>query len=154
MAKLKPYLDADQTRQLMVENIHLLLEEGKLPTPLEQKCCALMSFYLNPPPAGYQYHWNHLWVLGPGFNSLYTRLQKLLFESVPAAKQPATRLKRQLEAAEIAIELWEKGHHFDEESGHVRIVPIPKPKAPPTPEQVALRKASIRATWRNGSRNS
>jgi hypothetical protein len=154
MAKQKPYLDAIETRSKLIQNIESLLDEGAIVPELEQKCYALLSFYRNPPPSGHQYSWNHLWVMSTEFNKAYLRMQTLLWGEIEAAKQKATRLKRRLEAAALAIELWEKGHHFDEETGHVRIVPIPEAKLAPTPEQVALRKASINATWRNGSRNS
>jgi hypothetical protein len=154
MAKQKPYLDGAATRSKMLQNIESLLDEEAMPVPLEQKCCALLSFYRNPPPPGHQYSWNHLWVMSTEFNKAYLRMQALLWGEIESAKQKATRLRRRLEAAELAIELWEKGHNFDEESGYVRIVPVPAPKPPPTPDQLALRKASINATWRNGSRNS
>jgi hypothetical protein len=157
MAKQKPYKDGNVTKTLMVENIRQLLDEGVLVgqhSHLEQQCVALMSFYNNPPGEGYQYHWNHLWVMCSEFNQLYTKLQKLLWEDIDASKQPKTRLNRRIAAAELAISIWVKGHHFDEETGMVKIVPEPTPKAPPTPEQIALRKASINATWRNGNRNS
>lgn len=154
MAKQKPYFDADQTRSKMVQNITSLLDEGELTsTPLEQKCIALASFYRNPPPPGTQYHWNHLWVMCCEFNQLYTRLQKLLWEDIESAKQPKTQLKRRIEAAELTTTIWIKGHHFDEETGHVLIVPVPQPKTQ-TAEDKALREASVQATWRRGSRNS
>jgi hypothetical protein len=154
MAKQKPYLDGIETRSKMLQNIESLLDEEAMPEELEQKCFALMSFYRNPPPAGMQYHWNHLWVMSVEFNQLYTKLQKLLWEDIEAAKQPKTRLKRRVAAAELTITVWEKGHHFDEETGMVKIVPVPKPKAPPTEAELALRRASINATWRGGSRDS
>ena len=157
MAKQKPYKDGNVTKTLMVENIRSLLDEGVLATQyphLEQQCVALMSFYSNPPGEGYQYHWNHLWVLCCEFNQLYTKLQDLLFEKIEASKQGATRIKRRIAAAELTISIWTNGHHFDEETGMVIVVPVPAPKAPPTPEQIALRRASIEATWRNKSRNS
>lgn len=154
MAKQKPYFDADQTRSKMVQNITSLLDEGELTsTPLEQKCIALASFYRNPPPPGTQYPWNHLWVMCCEFNQLYTRLQKLLWEDIESAKQPKTQLKRRIEAAELTTTIWIKGHHFDEETGHVLIVPVPQPKTQ-TAEDRALREASVQATWRRGSRNS
>lgn len=153
MAKLKPYFDAIETRSKMLRNIETLLEEGAMPKELEQRCFALMSFYRNPPPSGYQYHWNALWVMCSEFNQLYTRLQKLLWEDIEASKQAKTKLKRRVEAAQLTIDVWIKGHHFDEETGHVLIVPVPKPKAP-TSEELELRKASINATWRKGSRDS
>jgi hypothetical protein len=154
MAKLKPYFDAIETRSLMLRNIETLLDEDAMPKELEQKCYALMSFYRNPPPAGMQYHWNHMWVMCSEFNQLYTKLQKLLFEDIDAAKQPKTRLNRRVAAAELTIAVWEKGHHFDEETGMVRIVPVPVPKAPPTEAEMELRRASINATWKKGSRDS
>jgi len=154
MAKLKPYFDAIETRSKMLQNIELLLEEDAMPKELEQRCFALMSFYRNPPPSGYQYHWNALWVMCSEFNQLYTKLQKLLWEDIEAAKQPKTRLKRRVTAAELTITIWIKGHHFDEETGHVLIVPTPGPKAPPTEAEMELRKASINATWKKGSRDS
>ncbi len=154
MAKQKPYLDASETRSKMLRNIEALLGEGAMPEELEQRCCALMSFYRNPPPAGMQYHWNHLWVLSSEFNQLYTKLQKLLWEDIEAAKQAKTRLKRRVSAAEITISIWIKGHHFDEETGHVLIVPIPAPKPEPTEAELELRKASVNATWKRGSRDS
>ena len=154
MAKLKPYFDAIQTRSRMLQNIETLLEEGEMPEPLEQKCFALLSFYRNPPPAGMQYHWNALWVMCSEFNQLYTKLQKLLWEDIDAAKQAKTRLKRRIEAAQLAIDVWIKGHHFDEETGMVKIVPVPEPKSPPTEEEMELRRASIEATWKKGSRDS
>ena len=153
MAKLKPYFDAEQTRTKMIQNITSLLDEKELADPLEQRCISLMSFYRNPPPAGMQYHWNHLWVLCSEFNQLYTKLQKLLWEDIEASKQQKTRLKRQIEAAELTTTIWVKGHHFDEETGHVLIVPIPKPKVR-AEEDRALREASVQATWRRGSRDS
>jgi hypothetical protein len=154
MAKQKPYLDGPATRSKMLQNIESLLDEGEMPPTLEQKCYALMSFYRNPPPPGYQYDWNHLWVMSTEFNKAYLRMQTLLWEEIDAAKQKATRLKRRLEAATLTIELWEKGHRFDEETGQVRIVPVPAPKAPMTAAQRQLQRASVEATWRNGSRNS
>jgi hypothetical protein len=154
LAKQKPYFDAIETRSRMLRNIETLLDEDIMPKELEQKCYALMSFYRNPPPAGMQYHWNHLWVMCSEFNQLYTKLQKLLFEDIEAAKQPKTRLSRRVTAAELAITVWERGHHFDEETGMVKIVPVPEPKAPPTAEEMELRKASINATWKKGSRDS
>ena len=153
MAKQKPYFDAIETRSKMLQNIEALLDEKEMPDTLEQRCIALMSFYRNPPPAGMQYHWNHLWVLCSEFNQLYTRLQKLLWEDIEASKQPKTKLKRRIEAADLTISIWIKGHHFDEDTGHVLIVPIPQPK-PQTEEDVALRRASVQATWRRGSRDS
>ncbi len=154
MAKQKPYFDAIETRSKMLQNIETLLDEDVMPEELKQKCYALMSFYRNPPPAGMQYSWNHLWVMCSEFNQLYTKLQKLLWEEIEAAKQPKTRLKRRVNAAELTITIWEKGHNFDEETGMVEIVPVPEPKAPPTEEELALRRASINATWRGGSRDS
>lgn len=153
MAKLKPYFDAIETRSKMLQNIETLLEEGAMPEDLEQQCFALLSFYRNPPPAGMQYHWNALWVMCSEFNQLYTKLQKLLWGDIDAAKQAKTKLKRRVEAAQLTITIWIKGHHFDEETGMVEIVPAPEPKAP-TPEELELRKASINATWRKGSRDS
>ena len=154
MAKQKPYFDAEQTRSKMIQNITSLLDEGELTsTPLEQNCIALLSFYRNPPPAGTQYHWNHLWVMCCEFNQFYTRLQKLLWEDIESAKQPKTRLKRRIEAADLTISIWIKGHHFDEETGHVLIVPTPQPKVL-TDEDKARTKASVEATWRRGNTNS
>lgn len=153
MAKLKPYYDAAETKGKMLRNINSLLDEKEMPLDLEQKCYALMSFYRNHPPAGMQYSWNHLWVLCSEFNQLYTRLQKLLWEDIEASKQAKTRLKRRVEAAELTISIWIKGHHFDEETGHVIIVPVPQPKVQ-TEEDKALRRASVEATWRRGSRDS
>lgn len=157
MPKAKPYLDADETRSRMFSNITEMLS---LPSPsplgdtLSQKCYALISFYGSPPPHGMQYHWNHLWVMCCEFNQLYTRLQKLLFSDIEAAKQPTTRLKRKVEAVELAVSIWEKGHHFDEKNGLAIIVPIPPPPSPQTPEQVARIRASVQATWARGSRDS
>jgi hypothetical protein len=153
MAKLKPYQDAVETRSRILRNIEHLIGESAMPKDLEQKCYALASFYRTPPPAGMQYSWNHFWVMCHEFNQLYTRLQKLLWEDIEAAKQPKTALKRRLEAAQLAIEVWEKGYRFDEETGMVLIVPIPAPK-PDTEEDRALRRASVEATWRRGSHNS
>jgi hypothetical protein len=153
MAKQKPYFDADQTRSKMLQNITSLLDEKELDDPLEQRCIALMSFYRNPPPAGTQYHWNHLWVMCCEFNQLYTRLQKLLWEDIESAKQPKTQLKRRIEAADLTISIWIKGHHFDEETGHVLIVPTPQPKVI-TEEDKARTRASVQATWRRGNTNS
>lgn len=153
MAKLKPYFDGIETRSRMLRNIEALLDEKVMPKKLEQQCCALLSFYRNPPPAGMQYHWNHLWVLCSEFNQLYTKLQKLLWEDIESAKQPKTRLKRRIEAAQLAIEVWIKGHHFDKDTGHVLIVPIPEPKVE-TERDKELRRASVQATWQRGSRDS
>lgn len=153
MAKQKPYFDAAETRSKMLRNIESLLDEKAMPKELEQRCFALMSFYRNPPPSGYQYHWNALWVMCSEFNRLYTKLQKLLWEDIEASKQPKTKLKRRVEAAQLTIDVWIKGHHFDEETGHVLIVPVPQPK-PQTEEDAALRRASVQATWRRGSRDS
>jgi hypothetical protein len=154
MAKQKPYFDAIETRSLMLQNIELLLDAKELPNDLEQQCCALMSFYRNPPPAGMQYSWNCMWVMCTEFNQLYTRMQKLLFEDIATAKQAQTKLKRQVEAAQLAITIWIKGHNFDEDTGTVKIVPVPPLKSPPSKAEMELRKASINATWRNGNRNS
>ena len=156
MGKQKPYYEVEATKAKMLHNIAAILDMGDevVEPTLWQKCCSLTSFYRNPPPPTHQYHWNHLWVMGCGFNQLYTKLQKLLWEGIDVAKTPATKLKRRLEAASLTIEIWENGHHFDEETGLVKIVPVPAPKPPLTPEQVALRRASIEATWRNKSRNS
>jgi hypothetical protein len=154
MAKQKPYFDAIETRSRMLRNIEALLDEKEMPAELEQRCIALMSFYRNPPPPGMQYSWNHLWVMCSEFNQLYTKLQKLLWEDIEASKQAKTKLKRRVTAAELTITIWIKGHHFDEETGHVLIVPAPEPKAPPTAAEMELRKASINATWRKGSRDS
>jgi len=153
MAKQKPYLDAEQTRSKMIQNITSLLDEKELDDPLEQRCISLMSFYRNPPPPGTQYHWNHLWVMCCEFNQLYTKLQKLLWEDIESAKQPKTRLKRRIQAAELTTTIWINGHHFDEETGHVLIVPVPQPKVQ-TEDDRALREASVQATWRRGSRDS
>lgn len=154
MAKLKPYFDGIETRSRMLRNIETLLDEKILSPDLEQNCCALLSFYRNPPPPGYQYHWNHLWVMCSEFNQLYTKLQKLLWEGIESAKQPKTKLKRRIEAAQIAIDVWIKGHHFDPETGYAIVVPVPVPPPPPTEEEKARRTASIHATWRRGSRDS
>lgn len=153
MAKLKPYFDAIETRSKMLRNIEALLDGKEMPEDLEQQCYALLSFYRNPPPVGMQYHWNAMWVMCSEFNQLYTRLQKLLWEDIDAAKQVKTKLKRRVEAAQLTTEVWIKGHHFDEETGHVLIVPVPVPK-PQTEEDAALRRASVQATWRRGSRDS
>lgn len=153
MAKQKPYLDPAETKSLMLRNIETLLDGGDMTADLEQECFALMSFYRNPPPAGMQYHWNHLWVMSNEFNQLYTKLQKLLWEDIEASKQPRTRIKRRLEAATLTTTIWTKGHHFDEETGHVLIVPVPEPKVQTTEDRVK-REASVRATWRRGSRDS
>lgn len=133
--------------------VESLLEEKVLPPLLEQQCCALMSFYRNPPPPGYQYHWNCLWVLGSEFNQLYKKLQGLLWETIDAAKTPATRRKRKIEATQLIVELWEKGHHFDEETGQVIIIPTPNPPPPLTEQEKAIRRASIEATWRNRTKS-
>jgi hypothetical protein len=154
MAKQKPYFDAIETRSKMLQNIEALLDNNEMPEELEQRCIALMSFYRNPPGPGMQYSWNHLWVMCSEFNQLYTKLQKLLWEDIESAKQPKTRLKRRVEAADLTISIWIKGHHFDEETGMVKIVPIPEPKAPATEAEMELRKASIEATWKKGSRDS
>lgn len=154
MAKQKPYLDAIETRSKMLQNITFLLDEKEMPEELEQKCYALMSFYRNPPPSGHQYHWNHLWVMCCEFNQFYTKLQKLLWEDIDASKQAKTKLKRQIEAVQLTLSIWTNGHHFDEETGHVLIVPIPAPKPPPTPRELELRRESINATWRRGNTNS
>ncbi len=154
MAKQKPYFDAIETRSRLLQNIEALLDAEEMPEDLEQRCIALLSFYRNPPGPGMQYSWNHLWVMCSEFNQLYTKMQKLLFEDIEAAKQPKTRQKRRVEAAQLAITVWEKGHHFDEETGMVKIVPVPEPKSPPTTEEMELRKASINATWKKGSRDS
>lgn len=153
MAKLKPYFDAIETRSRMLRNIEALLDSKEMPEDLEQRCIALLSFYRNPPPAGMQYHWNAMWVMCSEFNQLYTRLQKLLWEDIDASKQPKTRVKRQVEAAQLTIEVWVKGHHFDEETGHVLVVPVPQPRVW-TERDEELRKASVHATWRRGSRDS
>jgi hypothetical protein len=144
MAKQKPYLDGIETRSRMLRNIESLLDEEAMPEELEQKCYALMSFYRNPPPEGMQYSWNHLWVMCSEFNQLYAKLQK----------QPKTKLRRRINAVEIAIDLWIKGHHFDEETGMVKIIPIPQPKPPLTEKEKEICRASINATWRRGSRDS
>lgn len=154
MAKSKPYLDAALTRSKMVQNIASLINEKELPPALEQKCYALTSFYLNPPPSGMQYHWNAIWVMCYEFNQLYTKLQSLLFTDIEAAKQHKTQLKRRIEAAELTISIWENGHHFDEETGMVIVVPTPSPSLPLTSEEAELRRASINATWRRGNTNS
>lgn len=153
MAKQKPYFDAGETKRLMLRNIEALLDEKEMPDSLEQKCIALMSFYRNPPGAGMQYSWNHLWVMCSEFNQLYTRMQKLLWEDIEAAKQPKTRMKRRVEAAEITITIWIKGHHFDPETGMVEVVPIPEPKPSTEADKERIR-ASVRATWKRGSRDS
>lgn len=154
MAKQASYFDHDQTRAKMIRNVESLLDSGELTAPLEQRAIALMSFYRNPPAAGMQYSWNHLWVMCSEFNQLYTRLQKLLWEDIEAAKQPKTQLKRRIEAADLTVSIWIKGHHFDEETGYVLIVPVPQPKAPITEADRARRKASIAATWKRGRSDS
>jgi len=154
MAKQKPYLDGIETRSRMLRNIESLLDEEQMPKELEQECYALMSFYRNPPPEGMQYSWNYLWVMCSEFNQLYRKLQKLLFEDIENAKQPKTKLKRRIDATQCAIDLWIKGHHFDEETGLVKIVPIPQPKPPLTEQEKNIRQASINATWRRGSHDS
>lgn len=154
MAKQKPYLDHIETRSKMLQNIEYLLDNSLLSDATEQKCCALMSFYRNPPGPGMQYSWNALWVMCSEFNQLYTRLQKLLWVDIAAAKQPKTQTKRRIEAAEIALEIWEKGHNFDEDTGTVLIVPIPPDPAPLSEREKAIRKASINATWKRGPKDS
>ena len=137
----------------MLTTIESLLDGRVLPDQLNQQCCALISFYRSPPPFGYQYHWNCLWVMGSGFNQLYKQLQTLLWETIDAAKAPATKRKRQIEAAQLAVEIWERGHHFDEETGMAIVVPTPPPPRPPTEKEKALRNASIQATWRNRTKS-
>lgn len=154
---LKPYLDTIETRSRMLQNIERVLDEDLAPAPLEQHLIALLAFYRNPPGPGMQYAWNHLWVLSSEFNRLYTRMEKLLWEGIGEAKQPKTALKRRLEAAELAIQLWTEGHHFDEETGMPKIVPIPTPPSPTEEDARKAReraRASANATWRRGNTNS
>ena len=154
MAKQKPYRsDGALTRQLMLENITQCLDAGILTENDSQQAAALFSFYSNPPGPGYQYSWNHIWVMSSEFNKLYRELEDLLHESIVSAKQTPTKNKRRVRAAQLTFELWIKGHHFDEEDSRVKIVPIPIPRKL-TKADKALHRASIEATWRNGSRNS
>jgi hypothetical protein len=154
MAKQKPYHpDGPLTRRLMLENVTHCLDKNILDDNHSQRAIALFSFYNNPPSPGYQYHWNPLWVMSTAFNKAYRELEDLLYEKIEAAKQTPTKNKRRVRAVEITIELWENGHHFDEETGEVLVVPVPLPRKM-TPLQRQLQKASIEATWRNGNRNS
>lgn len=154
MAKQKPYHpDAALTRRLMLENITHCLDAGILNENDSQQASALFSFYSNPPGPGYQYSWNHLWVMSSEFNKLYRELEDLLHEKIVVAKQTPTKNKRRIRAAQLSLELWIKGHHFDEETHQVEIIPIPIPRKL-TQADKALHRASIEATWKNGSRNS
>ena len=154
MAKQKPYReDGALTRRLMLDNVTRCLDENVLNDNHSQRAIALFSFYNNPPGSGYQYHWNPLWVMSTDFNKAYRELEDLLHEKIDAAKQTPAKNKRRIRAVELTIELWEKGHHFDQETGEVVIVPVPVPRKM-TPLQRKLQKDSINATWKNGSRNS
>lgn len=154
MAKQKPYRpDGALTKRLMLENVTHCLDTGILNDNHSQQAIALLSFYNNPPGPGYQYHWNALWVMSSAFNKAYRELEDLLYEKIPASKQIPTQNKRRIRALELTVELWVNGHHFDDETGQVLIVPIPSPRQT-TAEQRQLQRASIQATWRNGNRNS
>lgn len=154
MAKQAPYRpDGELTKQMMLGNITHCLDAGLLNENDSQQACALFSFYNNPPSPGHQYHWNALWVMSSDFNKSYRELEDLLYEKIEAAKQKATKDKRRIRAAELTLYIWRRGHFFDEETGEVKIVPVPTPRKM-TVAQRQLQKASIEATWRNGSRNS
>jgi hypothetical protein len=161
MAPRRDYRDPIKVRSALLQLIEYMEDHDLVPDDLKEVSAAFYKFTMAPFPPG-KIPFRNIWfIMSSDFNSLYLKMEKLLFEEIPAAKRPATADKRRVHALRIAMEIWKEGHYFvdDEKTPYrVRFIDPPPQRGPETPEEIAERKRIARSiangTWRRGNTNS
>lgn len=157
MAPRRDYRDPIKVRSNLLQLIEYMEDNDLVPDDLLQVSKAFYKFTITPFPPG-KIPFRNIWfMLSTDFNSLYLKMEKLLFEEIPMAKRPATANKRRVHALRIAMEIWTEGHYF-EEGYRVKFIDPPPKKKPPTAEEAAeskrIARAIANATWKRGNTNS
>lgn len=161
MAKSAPYQDPVEVRSKIMQLIEYLEDNELVPEELKERTAALYRFYRAVPPKNKIPARNIWFMLSNDFNSLYLKLQKLLFDEIPNAKRLTTAQKRRAHALRIAVECWTEGHYFEPEPAApwtLKWIEPPAPAPHPTPEEIKEREQIARSiangTWRRGNTNS
>lgn len=160
MAPRRDYREPIKVRSALLQLIEYMEDNDLIPDDIKGVTSAFYKFTFSQFPPG-KIPFRNIWfMLSSDFNSLYLKMEKLLFEEIPTAKRPTTANKRRVRALRIAMQIWTEGHYFETQFPPYRVQFINKPpkREPATPEEIAENKRIARlianGTWRRGNTNS